>query len=92
MVAWLYVSLQAASLQTQQLRCCCICACFLQGLCRDMRLNGALDVSTKRQWLNWTDSEGRTALHHACQRNYLQVAQIVSSCLLLGNRMCLQDV
>lgn len=44
-----------------------------------MRLNGALDVATKRRWLNWTDAEGRTALHHACQRNYLQVAQMVSS-------------
>ncbi|KAF6264413.1 hypothetical protein COO60DRAFT_1624220 [Scenedesmus sp. NREL 46B-D3] len=49
----------------------------LQGLCRDMRLNGALDAATKRKWLNWTDAEGRTALHHACQRNYLQVAQIL---------------
>lgn len=49
----------------------------LQGLCRDMRLNGALDVATKRKWLNWTDAEGRTALHHACQRNYLQVAQML---------------
>jgi hypothetical protein len=43
-----------------------------------MRLNGALDAATKRNWLNWTDAEGRTALHHACLRNYLQVAQIVS--------------
>jgi hypothetical protein len=44
-----------------------------------MRLNGALDAATKRSWLNWADAEGRTALHHACQRNYLQVAQIVSN-------------
>eukprot|EP00882_Tetradesmus_deserticola_P032146 GHRQ01036380.1.p1 GENE.GHRQ01036380.1~~GHRQ01036380.1.p1 ORF type:complete len:165 (+),score=61.87 GHRQ01036380.1:416-910(+) len=49
----------------------------LQGLCRDMRLNGALDAATKRKWVNWTDAEGRAALHHACQRNYLQVAQIL---------------
>eukprot|EP00879_Flechtneria_rotunda_P027635 GHRR01029611.1.p1 GENE.GHRR01029611.1~~GHRR01029611.1.p1 ORF type:complete len:164 (+),score=50.84 GHRR01029611.1:700-1191(+) len=49
----------------------------LQGLCRDMRLNGALDTSTRKQWLNHTDLEGRTALHWAAQKNYLQVAQIL---------------
>eukprot|EP00878_Enallax_costatus_P001629 GHUV01001781.1.p1 GENE.GHUV01001781.1~~GHUV01001781.1.p1 ORF type:complete len:629 (+),score=241.08 GHUV01001781.1:810-2696(+) len=49
----------------------------LQGLCRDMRLNGSLDIATKRQWLNWTDVEGRTALHWACQKNYLQTVQIL---------------
>jgi hypothetical protein len=45
----------------------------------DMHRNGALDSSTRNNWLNWTDLEGRTALQWVAQKNFLQVAQIVSS-------------
>eukprot|EP00775_Hariotina_reticulata_P012085 gene12085-12225_t len=40
----------------------------LQGLCMDMRRNGGLDSTTRSNWLNWTDLEGRTALQIAPKR------------------------
>lgn len=53
---------------------------MLQALCRDMRLNGALDAATKRSWLNWTDADGRTSLQWASQRGFVQAAQAVRMC------------